>query len=677
MSDEHRPKPSAAAQSGAALKPGAVIAGRYRLERLLGEGGMAKVYEATDLAVGTAVALKVLRADLSASKEAVARLRREGEVLTQLSHPAIVDVHTFGATDEGHLFLVMERLHGTTLRARMGDGPLPIGYLIPIVEAVSAALTTAHRAGVVHRDLKPENIFLGQDGEETADLGAVKLLDFGVSKVVDKERLTQTGQVLGTPRYMAPEQLMAERNIDGRTDQYALGVILYEALSGTPPFLGGHPAELIVSILSGDAVPLSARRPDLPAALCACVDRAMASEPRARFEDMGAFVTAFRTATNYRGPVARATPRAVQKTTPMGAMTLPSEGGSGPRAALTTDAGVPGEQAEPSGTDVPRAPLPVTRVSEQPEALISSLDARERKAASVTPVARPWAKTSPSRAVAKESAVVSTATAGSAGSFRQDTPMGESWLPVKRRPWLMVSLGLFAGALSAALAIGLLRSCGNEGAGATTPGEHEQPSRPDGSDTQDAPLADDGAGLSGVAARIGGGQEASSPKGGAETPNDAMAQGSAQTAEGRASVALEPVEPERSRRQSRRRSSRATRRATADLGARSSEGSSAGRADVTESAAPTPFEQSMEALKAARQARSSGDLAACVTYAEKTLALSGPPIALRLRGDCQRLLGETEAARVSYERFCRVVGASHPAIGEVRALVQALGGRCP
>lgn len=663
MSDDARPKPGAASRPGdvvtrgAALAPGAVIAGRYRLERLLGEGGMAKVYEATDLAQRVPVALKVLRADLSSSKEAVARLRREGEVLTKLRHPAIVQVHTFGATDEGHLFLVMERLHGETLRSQMGAGPLAMGFLIPIVEAVSAALTTAHRAGVVHRDLKPENIFLGSYDAENLDAeplatGAmeVKLLDFGVSKVVDKERLTQTGQVLGTPRYMAPEQLMAERNIDGRTDQYALGVILYEALSGTPPFVGRHPAELIVSILSGDAVPLAARRPDLPAALCACVDRAMSSEPRARFEDMSAFVTAFRTATNYRGPMQPAIARVAQKTTPMGAMTLPSEGGSGPKAALEA---MPEEAAYTprGGASVASAserPFPVTRVSERPDADLVAAQASAPRSgdASAPPVGRRWAKTSPSRAVASASTPQSPTS-----SARYDTPLGESWLPMKRRPWLMVSVGLLAGAVSAGLAIGLLRSCGTDDTG----GVHGPPT--------EAP--------------------ASEVHGDATVPvdNDADAHGSEPPTLTTAATSAAPVSPQAEEGAPSppdahaARPARRTRRQ--DRSARGQTTRSSTTSSDPAPGASSPFEQSILALKEARRARASGDLVACVTLSEKTLALGGPPIALRLRGDCQRLSGETDAARVSYERFCRVVGASHPAIGEVRALVQALGGSCP
>ena len=213
---------------------GAVIAGRFRIERSLGEGGMAEVFQAHDMAARHPVAIKLLKKDIANNPEAIERLRREAQVLERLDHPAVVKLETFGKLEDGRLFIAMEMLKGETLGDRMRrEGRVDPADLSPVVAGACAGLAAAHDAGIVHRDLKPDNIFL----EETDAGMQVKLLDFGISKVTGSDKLTQTGEVLGTPRYMAPEQLSAERDLDGRTDVYAMGVILYEALAGArrPP----------------------------------------------------------------------------------------------------------------------------------------------------------------------------------------------------------------------------------------------------------------------------------------------------------------------------------------------------------------------------------------------------------------------------------------------------------
>ena len=272
------------AQQVALPSPGAVLAGRFRLERSLGSGGMAEVFRAIDIGTGKAVAIKVLRAQHAQSAEALARLKREADVLTSLRHPAIVAIESSGTVEGGLHYLAMELLEGETLGARMRRGIIEPPELAPIVAGTAAGLAAAHARGVVHRDLKPDNIFLQKRGEDVQ----VKLLDFGISKVWGGERLTATGQVLGTPRYMSPEQLGTETEIDHRVDIYSLGVIMYEALAHKPPFLASTPTDLIVAILHGKVAPLRSLRPDLSPALEAVVMRAMAREPRARFPSASA-----------------------------------------------------------------------------------------------------------------------------------------------------------------------------------------------------------------------------------------------------------------------------------------------------------------------------------------------------------------------------------------------------
>jgi len=258
-----------------------VLAGRFRVEAELGEGGMARVYRATDLLTGKPMALKLLRAGVACEEEAVERLRREGEVLTRLDHPAVVHIETFGVLEDGRLFLAMELLEGETLGARMRRGPMDAAALCPVVTGAAAGLAAAHAMGVVHRDLKPDNMFLCARGPGEPE--QVKLLDFGISKVVDYERLTRTGQILGTPRYMAPEQLAADHDLDLRVDLYALGVILYEALAGHLPFIAATPSDFIIAVLHGKVVPLRSYRADVPPELEAIVLRAMARDPQARY----------------------------------------------------------------------------------------------------------------------------------------------------------------------------------------------------------------------------------------------------------------------------------------------------------------------------------------------------------------------------------------------------------
>jgi serine/threonine protein kinase len=269
------------------------FAGRFRIERLLGRGGMAEVYEATDVARGGLVAVKILRADVARHPDALERFRREGVLLRSLDHPAIVSAETFGETDDGRTFIVMEKLTGRTLHTMIqSDAPMAPEQVALLVNQISAALVRAHGAGAIHRDLKPGNIMV----VDTDEGPRVKVLDFGVSRMLGQERITQTGELLGTPRYMAPEQLEGRTDIDARVDVYALGVIAFEALCGRSPFPGETPSELAVAILQGRAHSLAALRPDLGAGIAAVVDRALSHDREARHADAESFARAWRKA---------------------------------------------------------------------------------------------------------------------------------------------------------------------------------------------------------------------------------------------------------------------------------------------------------------------------------------------------------------------------------------------
>ncbi|MFW6051427.1 MAG: serine/threonine-protein kinase, partial [Myxococcota bacterium] len=296
---------------------GAVLGGRYEVRGRLGAGGMADVLSVRERGTGRELALKVLRPEVAAQPEAVERLRREASILASIAHPTLVSVEASGTLQDGRVFLAMERLHGETLRDRMRRGPMAPAELAPILERAAEGLSAAHQRGVLHRDLKPDNLFLCEGG--TPDAPQVKILDFGVSKVLGQDHLTRTGQIVGTPRYMAPEQLTAERDLDARVDVYALGVIAYEALAGQPPFLASTPADLIVAVLHGVQVPLRSLRVDLPPGLEAVVMRAMHRDRETRMSSVDELARAF--AHHARGPSPPA--RGGMRTDALGSMDVP------------------------------------------------------------------------------------------------------------------------------------------------------------------------------------------------------------------------------------------------------------------------------------------------------------------------------------------------------------------
>lgn len=274
---------------------GTVMGGRYRLTRLIAAGGMGAVFEAEDEEAGRQVALKLLHPELTSERDVRRRFRRESSVLLALDHPSIVRLLDVGASDDELLFSVMELLDGETLYERLeASGAMSARALLPIVDGMAEGLAAAHEHGVIHGDLKPANVFLLRDAAEAAS--PVKLLDFGLSKVLGLERLTRTGELIGTPAYMAPELLTGKGEPDARIDTYALGVILYQCLSGRVPFEGKVPGKLMMDIVMGDHPPLAELAPELPPDVPLVVSQAMSRQPTRRFGSAIALARAFRAA---------------------------------------------------------------------------------------------------------------------------------------------------------------------------------------------------------------------------------------------------------------------------------------------------------------------------------------------------------------------------------------------
>src|SRR5262245_37097163 len=240
---------------------GTVFAGKYKIIKKIGEGGMGSVYIADQEPIDRKVAIKVLLGKLAEDEVAVKRFEQEARAISKMQHPNTVTIYDYG-TEGDRLYIVMEFLKGKTLTQLLRqDGVLAGPRACKIMRQVCSSLADAHAAGIIHRDLKPDNIFLTEIG---GDPDWVKVLDFGVAKLADTDggTLTQTGMIFGTPKYMSPEQAEG-RPIDYRADIYALGVVLYELLVGRPPFVADTPVGLLLKHISEPPAPFSRVRPDL------------------------------------------------------------------------------------------------------------------------------------------------------------------------------------------------------------------------------------------------------------------------------------------------------------------------------------------------------------------------------------------------------------------------------
>jgi serine/threonine-protein kinase len=261
------------------------VIGRYEIEMELGRGGMAVVYLARDPYMKRHVAVKVLAAQ-HADPGFLSRFRREAEVIAGLEHPAIVPVYDYGEHN-GRPYIVMRYMAGGSLSAKMANGRLSIGEAATILDRLSPALDEAHGRGIIHRDLKPGNILFDQrDRPYIGDFGIVKISQIGAPT------LTQEGGVLGTPAYMSPEQARGHITLDGRSDVYALGVILYEMLSGSQPFHADTPMAVALSHVLDPVPPILSRRPGLPSETEAVIQKALAKDPDDRYPTATALAAA-------------------------------------------------------------------------------------------------------------------------------------------------------------------------------------------------------------------------------------------------------------------------------------------------------------------------------------------------------------------------------------------------
>jgi eukaryotic-like serine/threonine-protein kinase len=266
---------------------GTLLAGKYRIDSRLNEGGMGSVYKGTHVMMDKTVAIKVLRPSLAADEKIVARFSREARAASRISHPNAISVTDIGEDENGIVFLVMEYLSGKTLKQVIRDeGPLPLPRIVEITRQIGDALAAAHAQGVVHRDLKSDNIML----LDTTTVGDyAKVLDFGIAKINEPDGkfdggLTAPNLVIGTPQYMSPEQCSQDSEIDHRTDIYSLGVILYEMLVGHVPFSGDSATMVMMKHLQEPVPSVLEERNDVPPPIARVVARAMAKVPGNRYQ---------------------------------------------------------------------------------------------------------------------------------------------------------------------------------------------------------------------------------------------------------------------------------------------------------------------------------------------------------------------------------------------------------
>ena len=280
------------------IRGGTRVAGRFIIERLLGAGGMGAVYLARDEQLGEQVALKVIAGFAVLDPTASERLRREASLARKISHPNVVRLHDVGE-EHGLVFLSMEYVAGESLQNRIKRvGALSAGQLLPIAQQLCEGLAAAHAAGIVHRDLKPANVLI--DAQER-----VKLIDFGIARSEVAAGMTATNMIVGTPEYMAPEQVMGGQ-IDARTDVYALGAVLYHAITGQPPFRADTPIAVGLAQCQQPLTPPRQLRPDVPPEWDSVITRALEKQPAARFPSAPALLAALGTrdhsAPTWQGP---------------------------------------------------------------------------------------------------------------------------------------------------------------------------------------------------------------------------------------------------------------------------------------------------------------------------------------------------------------------------------------
>ncbi len=372
------------------------VVGSYEILERIGEGGMGTVYRAMDRMLEREVALKAIRPDLLRQPQILERFRSEARALARLSHPNVATIYSFFREEEEH-FLAMEFVRGRTLGERLrAEGPLPLAEAGPIFLAALAGVEHAHGAAILHRDLKPDNLMLTDAG------GGVKVMDFGLARAVGSGRLTTYGVLVGTLRYMSPEQVRGE-DADRRSDLYALGVVLFEMLTGGQPFAGSSDYEILRLKMEGDPAAPRALAPHLPDWVDAVVLKALAREPADRFQSVAELAAAL--GDYLPAPTRRSVPALGPAGRPLGA-------GVGPAVAARTPtpAGVGSLSAEPTRV------LPAT----QQTAVLPP--AETRVAATPSPAAAASPRVAAPRAVASPTPASVAPPAGAAAAVRSQLP---------------------------------------------------------------------------------------------------------------------------------------------------------------------------------------------------------------------------------------------------------------
>ena len=390
---------------------GRILGGRYELGASLGAGGMATIWQATDRLLGRQVAVKVLREQYAVDPSFLARFQREAMHAASVSDPRIVTVFDCGV-DAGAPFIVMELVSGRTLRQVLDQArALPAGEAVSVAAEMCGALEVAHAAGLVHRDIKPANVLITSGGQ-------VKILDFGIARMAQSAGLTQTGTLIGTAEYLSPEQA-AGQPAGPQADLYAIGCVLYEMLTGTPPFTADSPAALVYRHVHDQPAPPSASRPGLPPQLDGLVLRLLAKDPSARPGSAAAARAALLTAVS-AGPAAsmagQATAPGSQGLTRTLPVTAPPPHRTWPRALIPVAAAVAGAGAALLAVALTSHPAPAAA---DPPAPVQSTAAHHSAAA------KP--KASPTRhhtAAASPSTPAVPTMAAAAGNLVRDLEAG-------------------------------------------------------------------------------------------------------------------------------------------------------------------------------------------------------------------------------------------------------------
>src|SRR5918992_3039083 len=292
-----------------------VLSSNYELDREIGRGGMGIVYRARDRRLKRLVAIKLLPPELAFRAEIRTRFLREAETAAQLSHPNIVPIYTVDE-EGGTVYFVMACVDGLNLARKLHEhGRLPVADTRRILRQVGEALAYAHGRGVIHRDIKPDNILLD------SDTGRAMVTDFGIARAVQEgdSRLTATGVAIGTPAFMSPEQAAGDREIDGRSDLYSLGVVAYQMLTGELPFAAATTASMLMKHLTERAMPVEHKRPEVPPDFAATVMTLLEKEPERRFPSASSFVLMLETASTapYTPPVRPAVPASANVPAPV------------------------------------------------------------------------------------------------------------------------------------------------------------------------------------------------------------------------------------------------------------------------------------------------------------------------------------------------------------------------